>query len=113
MVSISLTVHGATGGLPRSFPRASAAFIANQRRFELGLAPMMVNMAQPIGLSVSTLSWTLMNRMPRWSNSSNATRRWRVLRAKRSNFPNQNAVDLAVPRRRYRRIQLRSASPLA
>jgi hypothetical protein len=26
---------------------------------------MVVNKAQPIGLSVSTLSWTLMKRMPR------------------------------------------------
>ena len=29
---------------------------------------------------------TLMKRTPRWLNSSSATNRWRVLRAKRSNF---------------------------
>lgn len=39
------------------------------------------------------LSCRLMKRTPRWSNSSSAVRRWRVERAKRSNFrPGHNRV---------------------
>jgi hypothetical protein len=101
MMSISLTVHGATGGRPRCFSPSLSCLhagddpLANRRRFEL----LVVNKAQPIGLSVSTLSWTLMKRMPRWSNSLKGSRRWRVLRAKRSNFvERQLAWPVALPR---------------
>lgn len=70
------------------------------------MAPIKVNIARPMGLSVSTWSWTLTKRMPRWSNSSSAASRWRVLRAKRSNFQTRTQSTS-----RFRAAAIKALSP--
>jgi len=58
--TISLTTCCGVGGLPRCFPRAFAARIPAVTRSLISddsssaIAPMMVNIARPIGLLVST-----------------------------------------------------------
>jgi len=58
--TISLTMCCGVGGLPRCLPRASAARIPAITRSLISddsssaMAPMMVNIARPRGLSVST-----------------------------------------------------------
>ena len=57
--SISLTTRCGVGGRPRCLPRASAALMPAVTRSLMSddsnsaMAPMMVNIARPIGLSVS------------------------------------------------------------
>ena len=69
--SISLATRGGVPGRPRCRPRASAALMPAVTRSLMSddsssaMAPMMVNMARPIGLSVATWSWTLTKRTPR------------------------------------------------
>jgi hypothetical protein len=58
--SIPVTTGGASGGLPIRFPRTRAAFIPAVTRSLISedsssaMVPMMVNIAQPLGLSLST-----------------------------------------------------------
>ena len=58
--SISLMIRLDVAGRPWCFPRASAAFIPGVTRslicddYNSAMAPMMVNIARPMGLSVST-----------------------------------------------------------
>jgi hypothetical protein len=58
-LSISLTVRAVTGGRPRCLPPAAAAFMPAVTRSLISddsnsaMAPMMVNVARPIGLGES------------------------------------------------------------
>jgi len=77
------------------------------------MAPMMVNMARPIGLSVSTWSWTLTKRTPRMVEL--LQRRQQVARAagEAVELPHQHAVDLLVARGHHQGVELRPALPAA
>lgn len=69
--SISLTTRCGVAGRPRCLPRTWAAFIPAVTRSLMSdesssaIAPMMVSIARPMGLSVSTSSRTLTKGTPR------------------------------------------------